>query len=192
MNEEEKKAMKNDILFQIDMQLYDEFNDTIATMNDHLGDIYSLRDIEEVEKAEKDREIKLLREAIKKQQKELDKLKNKNKDLLRKLRNRVKQVKKLEKYALYKKEFSRLNKELEKKDREIQIKNNYLDLIWQIGYDYDGLNKVESLKELIDELVDYAIKAKKNDDKSVMYEGNRGKEIINQNILFEKVDETNG
>ena len=192
MSEEEKKAMKNDILFQIDMQLYDEFNDTIATMNDHLGDIYSLRDIEEVEKAEKDREIKLLREAIKKQQKELDKLKNKNKDLLRKLRNRVKQVKKLEKYALYKKEFSRLNKELEKKDREIQIKNNYLDLIWQIGYDYDGLNKVESLKELIDELVDYAIKAKKNDDKSVIYEGNRGKEIINQNILFEKVDETNG
>ena len=192
MNEEEKKAMKNDILFQIDMQLYDEFNDTIATINDHLGDIYSLRDIEEVEKAEKDREIKLLREAIKKQQKELDKLKNKNKDLLRKLRNRVKQVKNLEKYALYKKEFSRLNKELEKKDREIQIKNNYLDLIWQIGYDYDGLNKVESLKELIDELVDYAIKAKKNDDKSVMYEGNRGKEIINQNILFEKVDETNG
>lgn len=129
---------------------------------------------------------------IEKQQKELDKLRNKNKDLLRKLRNRVKQVKKLEKYALYKKEFSRLNKELEKKDREIQIKNNYLDLIWQTGYDYDGLNKVESLKELIDELVDYAIKAKKNDDKSVMYEGHRGKEIINQNILFEKVVKTNG
>lgn len=136
-----------------------------------------------------------IQEAIKiieKQQKELDKLRNKNKDLLRKLRNRVKQVKKLEKYALYKKEFSRLNKELEKKDREIQIKNNYLDLIWQTGYDYDGLNKVESLKELIDELVDYAIKAKKNDDKSVMYEGHRGKEIINQNILFEKVVKTNG
>ena len=69
MNEEEKK----DILFDIDMQLYDEFNDTIATMNDHLGDIYSLRDIEEVEKAEKNKEIKLLREAIKKQQKELEK-----------------------------------------------------------------------------------------------------------------------
>lgn len=29
-----------DILFDIDMQLYDEFNDKIATMNDHLGDIY--------------------------------------------------------------------------------------------------------------------------------------------------------
>lgn len=48
------------------------------------------------------------------QQKELEKLKNKNKDLLRKLRNRVKEVKKLAKYSLYKTEFSRLNKEIEK------------------------------------------------------------------------------
>lgn len=71
MNEEEKK----DILFQIDMQLYNEFNDKIATMNDHLGDIYSLRDIEEVEQAEKEEEIHLLREAIKKQQKEIKELK---------------------------------------------------------------------------------------------------------------------
>ena len=75
MLSEEEKNMKNDILFQIDMQLYDEFNDKIATMNDHLGDIYSLKDVEEVEKAEKDKEIKLLREAIKKQQAEIEKLK---------------------------------------------------------------------------------------------------------------------
>ena len=61
-----------DILFQIDMQLYDEFNDTIATMNDHLGDIYSLRDVEEVEKAEKEKEIKLLREAVKKLQSDIE------------------------------------------------------------------------------------------------------------------------
>lgn len=64
-----------DILFDIDMQLYDEFNDKIATMNDHLGDIYSLRDVEEVEKAEKEKEIKLLREAVKKLQKEIEELK---------------------------------------------------------------------------------------------------------------------
>lgn len=79
MSEEEKKVMKNDILFQIDMQLYDEFNDTLATMNDHLGDIYTLRDVEEVEQAEKDKEIKLLREAVKIQQKELNQEKEKNK-----------------------------------------------------------------------------------------------------------------
>lgn len=81
----EKNNMKNDNLFQIDMQLYNEFNDTIATMNDHLGDIYSLRDIEEVEKAEKEEEVKLLRQAIKKQQKELNKEKEKNKELEKRL-----------------------------------------------------------------------------------------------------------
>ena len=108
------------------------------------------------------------------------------------IRSLEKKIKELEENYIPKSLVRENIKELEKKDREIQIKNNYLDLIWQIGYDYDGLNKVESLKELIDELVDYAIKAKKNDDKSVIYEGNRGKEIINQNILFEKVVKTNG
>ena len=73
MTEEEQNKMEKDILFQIDMQLYDEFNDTIATMYDHLGDIYSLRDVEEVEKAEKEKEIKLLREAIKKLQADIEK-----------------------------------------------------------------------------------------------------------------------
>ena len=51
--------------------------------------------------------------------KEIEKLKKHNKDLLRKLRNRVKEVKKLTKYSLYKKEFKSLNKRLEKKEKEI-------------------------------------------------------------------------
>lgn len=54
----------NDILYDIDMQLYDEFNDKIATMNDYLGEIYSLRDVEEVENAQKEKEIELLRIAV--------------------------------------------------------------------------------------------------------------------------------
>lgn len=70
MSEEEK-----DILFDIDMQLYNEFNDTIAPMYDHLGEIYTLKDIEEVENAEKEKEIKLLRGAVKKLQKENEELK---------------------------------------------------------------------------------------------------------------------
>lgn len=61
-----------DILFDIDMQLYDEFNDKIATMNDYLGDIYSLRDVEEVEKAEKEKEIQLLRKAVKEQSQQIE------------------------------------------------------------------------------------------------------------------------
>lgn len=53
--------------------------------------------------------------------KEIDKLKKHNDELLRKLRNRVKEVKKLEKYSLYKKEFSKLNKQLQNKDKIIDL-----------------------------------------------------------------------
>lgn len=52
--------------------------------------------------------------------KQIDKLKKHNNDLLRKLRNRVKEVKKLKKYSLYKEEFSRLNKQLQNKDKIIE------------------------------------------------------------------------
>lgn len=61
-----------DILFDIDMQLYDEFNDKIATMYDYLGEVYSQNDINEVLNAEKEKEIKLLREAIKKQSQQIE------------------------------------------------------------------------------------------------------------------------
>ena len=36
-----------------------------------------------------------------------------------------------------------------------------LDMIYAIGYDYDGCEKPESLKELIDELVKYANRARR-------------------------------
>ena len=39
--------------------------------------------------------------------------------------------------------------------KEVADLRNRLHLIWALGYDYDGCNKVESLKELIDELVSY-------------------------------------
>lgn len=64
---------------------------------------------------------------IQKQQKEIEKLRNKNKDLLRKLRNRVKEVKKLLKYSLYKKEFSRLNNTIEKKNKIIDLMLGHID-----------------------------------------------------------------
>ena len=38
---------------------------------------------------------------------------------------------------------------------EIHDLNNRRHLIWALGVDYDGCNTVESLKELIDELVSY-------------------------------------
>lgn len=74
MTDEEKK----DILFQIDMQLYDEFNDKFCEMNDNLGTIYTYKDIDDLEKLEKEKEIKLLREAIEKQSKKIELLKEEN------------------------------------------------------------------------------------------------------------------
>lgn len=37
----------------------------------------------------------------------------------------------------------------------------YLDIIFGLGADYDGCNSVESLKCLIDELVEYASNARR-------------------------------
>lgn len=64
-----------DILFDIDMQLYDEFNDKFCEMNDNLGTIYTYKDLDDLEKLEKEEEIKLLREAVRKLQKEVEEYK---------------------------------------------------------------------------------------------------------------------
>lgn len=72
-------------------------------------------------------------------------------------------------------------KELE---RKIEIKDKYLELMWCLGVDYDGYETPEGLKSLIDELVDLAKKAERNDDKYAMYEGCGNKFY---NILHEEV-----
>lgn len=84
---------------------------------------------------------------------------------------------------LYEKEVQK-NKELE---RQIKIKNAYLTLIWDIGYDYDGCETSKSLKGLIDELLKMCNQAYKNDDKSVMYEDLSGKN--KKNILQELLND---
>lgn len=65
--------------------------------------------------------VKTVLNLIQTQQEEIEKLKKHNKELLRKLRNRVKEVKKLTRYSLYKNEFIKLNKEIEKKDKIINL-----------------------------------------------------------------------
>ena len=40
--------------------------------------------------------------------------------------------------------------------KQIEIMEKYFELIIDLGFDYDGLNQVDSLKGLIDELVHYA------------------------------------
>ncbi len=64
-------------------------------------------------------DLKNVLSMLEEKDKQIYKLKKHNDDLLRKLRNRVKDVKKLQKYSLYKKEFSRLNKQLQNKDKII-------------------------------------------------------------------------
>lgn len=67
--------MSEDILYDIEMQLYMEFNDDIATMYDHLGDIYSYKDIEDKKQAEQQRKIELMGNAIKQLQNNWNELK---------------------------------------------------------------------------------------------------------------------
>lgn len=59
-----EEDIKNNILFEIDMQLYYEFNDKFCEINDHLGDVYTYKDLQDLKEAENAKERKLLREAI--------------------------------------------------------------------------------------------------------------------------------
>ena len=48
-----------EVLFDIEMQSYMKYNDTIATMNDWVGEIYSHQDVKDMEKAQKEYEEQL-------------------------------------------------------------------------------------------------------------------------------------
>lgn len=83
-------------------------------------------------------------------QQQIDKLKKHNDDLLRKLKNRVKEVKKLQKYSLYKEEFSRLNKQLQNKDKIIDLMSEQLAGLAIFNIDKDEtllLNDKEEVKQ---------------------------------------------
>lgn len=38
--------------------------------------------------------------------------------------------------------------------------DEWLQFMWEIGFDYDGCSSVDSLKELVDELIDMSKKAR--------------------------------
>lgn len=83
-------------------------------------------------------------------QQQIDKLKKHNNNLLKKLRNRVKEVKKLQKYSLYKEEFSRLNKQLQNKDKIIDLMSEQLAGLAIFNIDKDEtllLNDKEEVKQ---------------------------------------------
>ena len=79
-----------------------------------------------------------------------------------------KQINELENKILkYDEIIAKLEEQNTLKDRQLKIKQEYLKIIYALGVDYDGLEKADSLKCLIDNLVEYAKLAIKNDDKTV-------------------------
>lgn len=67
------------------------------------------------------------------------------------------------------------NKQLKEKIKyqknKIDNKDNWCQLIVDIGFDYDGCNTIESLKGLIDELVRYALNSRDNYDYEEILKG---------------------
>ena len=87
--------------------------------------------------------------------------------------------------ALYISDLKKALLELETYKRQNKIKNEYLQLLIDLGIDYDGLNTVESLKGLIDDLIDYAKLALENNDKEFIFWGGKDKKY---NILREEIE----
>jgi len=75
MNDEIKFDLDKDIIMQIEMASYAEYNDTLAMMNDHLGEIYGYSDLKDVEEAQLHYEKELAYKAIKELQQENERLK---------------------------------------------------------------------------------------------------------------------
>ena len=70
--------LNKDIILQIEMMSYNKYNDRIARANDHLGEFYCLKDVEDMEAAKEAYEKKCAYEAIKKLQEERFQIKREN------------------------------------------------------------------------------------------------------------------
>lgn len=67
--------------------------------------------------------------------------------------------------------------------KEIEIMEKYFELIINLGFDYDGLNQVDSLKSLIDELVRYAKLGRVcNTSEPIYINGNKKYNIIHEEL----------
>lgn len=78
MNEEIKFNTNEDVLYQIAMIIYDRHNSNIASINEHLGDMFSYKDLEDAERYELEDEKHLLELAVKQLQQENNKLRKAN------------------------------------------------------------------------------------------------------------------
>ncbi len=140
-SEDEKKAIKK----------IEEFRDYYAREDIHKENFNSNENYEKAlsETKQLKKYFETVLNLVTKLEKGNKKLKDNNKSLLKKLRNIIKEVKKLTKYALYKKEFTNLNKIIKEKDKQIDLmaevmfKNNTAQLIIEYGIE----NKEQIIKE---------------------------------------------
>lgn len=73
-------------------------------------------------------------------------------------------------------------------ERRLKIKDKYLKLIIDIGYDYDGYeDDVLGLRCLIQEMCKYAEAALNEDDKIPMLISSKNGKTVNLNILGEEI-----
>lgn len=84
------------------------------------------------------------------------------------------------------KRYDKLLKENERLKKSIIIMEKYLELIHDLGYDYDGLNYEHDLKGLIDEMVRFASLGRACNIAEEIYVDNKGKPL---NILGEELKE---
>lgn len=102
---------------------------------------------------QKDKEaIETVLNMLKEKDREIEKLKKHNKELLRKLRNRVKEVKELNKYSLYKKEFKTLNEQLKNKDQIIDLMAGFIFQNIDVEEDICDSAYVECKQELANDI----------------------------------------
>lgn len=74
MNKIEFKSTFDEIEFNIAMKMYMEHNDKIASINEHLGDIYSYKDLEEAKALEEYDTLQEYKKALKEKCDVLDKV----------------------------------------------------------------------------------------------------------------------
>jgi hypothetical protein len=77
-----------------------------------------------------------------------------------------------------------LQSQLKAKEEMVKIMEKYFELIIDLGFDYDGFNKADSLKGLIDELVRFAKLGRACNTTEAIYEtGNKKFNILHKEIL---------
>lgn len=110
--EETKFDLDKDIIMQIEMDSYMKYNDTIALMNDRLGEMYGYSDVKDMEEVQLKYEKKLAYKAIKDLQEKVEQLDKENKEL-----NRMCEI---YSQSLY-------NADLKKAEQEVDRLNNIIN-----------------------------------------------------------------